>query len=98
MEYTLGEASDPIIICPKKTNLAKASDRDSKIAIMNTSKNLKDNMNKCFNEDKWKQKQSLKQEENNWRYESRIYQRNRITREKLKWSKTWNEKFRKWKD
>lgn len=42
------EASNPIAISLKESNLAKAQDNDFEIAIM--FKDLKENMNKCLTE------------------------------------------------
>lgn len=44
----LTEASKLTVISPKKSNLVDTQDKDFKIAMM--FKDLKGNMNKCFNE------------------------------------------------
>lgn len=45
------EGSNPIVIGPEKFNSVESSDNNFKIAIMNTFKDPKGDMNKCLNED-----------------------------------------------
>lgn len=45
------EARNPVIIRAEKCNPADAQDKDFKTAIMNMFKDLKENINKCLNED-----------------------------------------------
>jgi hypothetical protein len=39
---------DPIELGPQKTTIAEAQDKDFKIATKNMSKDLRENMKKCF--------------------------------------------------
>lgn len=54
------EASDPTTVNPEKCNLAEAQDKGFKVAILNMCKKLKEDVNKCLNEDREKHKQLFK--------------------------------------
>jgi hypothetical protein len=45
------EASNFMVIGPKQCNLGEAQDKDFRIANMNMFKDLKEDRNKCLNED-----------------------------------------------
>lgn len=63
-DNTPPEASNPTLVRPEESNLAKAHDEDFKTATMGTFKDINEDMNKGLNEDCGKKTAKLNNENN----------------------------------